>query len=300
MSKPAIKNFNPRITIIGSGIVGQATGKGFLSKDFPVTFIDVDEQKIKKLREDGYDAIFLGEFDETTHQSDISFISVPTPTVDGIIKLEYLKQACVELGKRLRKTSNYHLIVTRSTLIPGTNRNLVIKTVEKYSGKKAGVDFGLCTNPEYLREKSAQKDFLNPWIILIGEYDKRSGDLLSELFKKFNCPIHRATLEEAEMQKYIHNLFNAVKISFFNEFREICDDMELGSQRIFELVTKSCEGMWNSAYGTYDLGPFDGKCLPKDMQAFFSWAKQKGYEARILGAAIASNEELKERLDIKD
>ncbi len=288
-----------KIAVIGSGVVGQATGKGFISKGYEVTFIDTNERIISTLRKQGYQAFTPQEYDEKQLTCDISFVSVPTPTEDNVINLEYLKKACIDLGIRLKRMSGYHLVVTRSTLLPGTNKNIVIKTLEAYSQKKEGINFGLCFNPEYLREKSAETDFAKPWIVIIGENSKKSGDLLEGVYKNFGSKIYRITIEEAEIQKYIHNLYNAVKISFFNEFREICSDMNLDSSVVFDLVTKSCEGIWNPKYGTLDFGPFDGVCLPKDTQAFYSWAKQNGYLMKVLGSAIESNKDFAEYIRLK-
>ncbi|MBI2021777.1 UDP-glucose/GDP-mannose dehydrogenase family protein [Candidatus Daviesbacteria bacterium] len=236
-----------KLSIIGSGVVGQATGKGFAS---------------------------------------------PTPTESGEIQLKYLKTAAKDLGKRIAKMKKYHLAVVRSTVLPGTTEN-IIKILEKYSGKKVGKDFGVCMNPEYLREVSAEEDFANPWIVVIGKLDKKSGDLLEKVYAKFKCPIYRVPLKEAEMQKYVHNLYNAFKITFFNEMRRIAKVIKVDPDNVFELTIKSCEGIWNHKYGTRDFGPFAGACLPKDTQAFLAWVQKKGLEANLLEATIEVNNTFK-------
>lgn len=286
-----------KISIIGSGIVGYASGVGLLSKGFDISFLDIDPKRVAFLKNKGFKAHSVESL-SNENQFDVSFLSVSTPTVNGSIDLSYLKKACKSLGCRLASDDKYHLIVARSTLLPGTTRNLIIKTVEQYSGKQVGKDFGVCVNPEYLREATAESDFSKPWIVVIGEYDKRSGDTLEAIYSKFDAPIYRIKLEEAEIQKYIHNLYNATKISFYNEFREICKDLDLNAQNIFELVTKSCEGMWNASYGTKDLGPFGGSCLPKDTQAFFTFARVKGYAVKVLQATIEANNSLLEDLNL--
>lgn len=277
-----------KISIIGSGIVGQATGRGFASKGFDIAFIDVNPKIIENLKEQGYEG-YLADDINSGLDSDISIFTVPTPTVDGEIKLQYLKQAAKDLGKRIANMKKYHLAVVRSTVVPGTTEDIVLKLIEKYSGKKAGKDFGICMNPEYLREVSADEDFANPWIVVFGEYDKRSGDLLERVYKKFNAPIHRISIKEAEMQKYVHNLYNAVKITFFNEMRRIGKNLKVDTERMFELTVKSCEGIWNHNYGTRDFGAFSGSCLPKDTQAFFAWAQKKSWAVDLLGATIEVN-----------
>ena len=288
-----------KITIVGSGVVGKATGVGFAQKGNEVTFLDIDQKRVLSLREEGYKAYAVPEINPETFESDINIFTVPTPTIDGRINLDYLIQAARDLGKRLKHAKNYQLVVTRSTMVPGTTRDIVIKEIEEYSGKKAGIDFGVCMNPEYLREEKAVEDFANPWIIVIGQFDQKSGDIMEELYADFECEKHRVSLEEAEIQKYIHNLYNAVKISFFNEFRQITKSMSLDSNKVMNLVARSCEGMWNPLYGTKDRGPYGRSCLPKDTKAFYIWAKEKGFDMKVLKATMDVNNEMLDEL-VKD
>ena len=214
----------PTICIIGPGVVGQATGKVFVEKGTKVGFLGQTKEEVETLRKEGYKAFTKGELLDGNYDFDITMFTVPTPTVKGKIDLSILKQVCADLGKRLKYFKKYHLVVVKSTVPPGTTENLVIPTIEKYSGKKVGKDFGACMNPEYLRAGTAHNDTLNPWIILIGEYDKKSGDMLELVYKdKFSCPMYRCELREAEMQKYVHNLFNAAKITYYNEMRQIAN-----------------------------------------------------------------------------
>lgn len=292
-------NTKLKLSIIGSGVVGQATGKGFASKGFEINFIDVNPTIINKLQDAGFKA-YLASDPNIPNDSDISIFTVPTPTISGEIQLNYLKLAARDLGKRLAKMKKYHLAVVRSTVPPGTTES-IIKILEKYSGKKVGSDFGVCMNPEYLREVSAVEDFANPWIVVIGEFDKRSGDLLEKVYqqvvakgnRKFKCPIYKVPLKEAEMQKYVHNLYNAFKITFFNEMRRIAKAIKVDSDNMFEITIKSCEGIWNHRYGIRDFGPFSGSCLPKDTQAFLAWAQKKGLEASLLETTIEVNSTFK-------
>ncbi len=292
---------NPKICIIGPGVVGQATGKVFAAKGYKVAFLGGNIKKIEKLREEGFDAYERGELMDGDYDFDISMLTVPTPTKMGKINLEAMESAATDLGKRLAKTNKYHLVVVKSTVPPGTTENLVIPLIEKYSGKKVGVDFGACMNPEYLREETSYDDTLNAWIILIGEYDKKSGDILEAVYKdKFKCPINRCKLMEAEMQKYVHNLFNAVKISFYNEMREIAGKIDVDADKIFKYTAISCEGMWNPKYGIRDMGPFQGSCLPKDTRAFYNWATEKGFDAALLKTAIDVNDVFVKRLGLNE
>lgn len=280
----------PSICIIGPGIVGQATGKVFAKHGFNTVFLGGNLEKSEKLRKEGYVAYNREDLFDGDYDFDISMLTVPTPTFNGTINLDPITSASIDLGKRLKfSKKDYHLIVVKSTVPPGTTENIVIKMVEKYSGRKLGKDLGLCMNPEYLREKTAYEDTLHPWIILIGEHDELSGNMLGEIYKKFECPVFRCTIKEAEFQKYVHNLFNSAKITFFNEMREIGRKIQLDTEKVFGVTTLSAEGMWNPKYGTRNFGPFSGSCLPKDTQALLGWLHQNGHNAHLLKAIVKVN-----------
>lgn len=283
-----------RVAIIGSGVVGEATGKGFIAKGVDLLFSDISPIRLEALHAQGLTAVLPEEL--RTKAFDISFLSISTPTKGGQIVLDHLYAAAEEIGTRLKTWPHgYHLVVVRSTVPPGTTE-ILGQLIAKLSGKRLGEDFGLCMNPEFLREKTAAEDFLNPPIIVIGEYDERSGAMLDAFYRKrFSCPIFRVSLKEAEMEKYIHNLYNAAKISFFNEFRLLCTELGIDAERVFPLVAKSAEGMLNPAYGTRNFGPFDGMCLPKDTSAFLSWAKEQGFELPMLKATIVVNKTIKKQ-----
>lgn len=281
-----------KICIIGPGVVGTATGKAFIENGESVSFIGRGGEKIQNLKSEGFEAFAWDEITNGKFDFDISMLTVPTPTGSGEIDLSIMDKASRDLGKRIAALKKYHLVVVKSTVLPGTTRSLVAKNIEAYSGKKLGVDFGLCMNPEYLREETADADTFNPWIIVIGEYDKKSGDILESAYRNFDSPIYRVKIEEAEMQKYLHNIFNAAKISFFNEMREIGQEMGVDIEKIFKLVAISSEGIWNPKYGIKDKGPFMGSCLPKDTQAFLHWAEMEGYDASMLRAVIDVNKKI--------
>lgn len=289
-----------KVCIIGPGVVGQATGKALIAKGVNTAFIGKSEDKVNKLRESGYEAFVWEEMINGNYDYDITMLTVPTPTRNGKIDLSAMKSSAKEIGKRLSLKTKYHLVVVKSTVLPGTTRNLVGKIIEEYSGKKPGEGFGLCMNPEYLREETAYEDTINPWIIVVGEYDKKSGDMLSGIYKNFESKLYRVSIEEAEMQKYMHNLFNAAKISFFNEMREVGKEMGVDIDKVFKLTAISSEGMWNPKYGIRDRGPFLGSCLPKDTQAFLSWAEENGYDADLLKTVIEVNEKIIERMGLTD
>jgi UDPglucose 6-dehydrogenase len=284
------------IFIVGSGLVGQATGKGLVAKGFGVTFIDVRPAIVNQLRQQGYEAFEVSEVKKP--DTDIFMLSPPTYSLKpGINGLDFVKEAATSVGRWLSKIDKYCLVVIRSTVLPGTTEGTIIPILEEYSGKGAGRDFGVCMNPEYLRERCAEEDFLNPWLVLIGELDKRSGDLLQEVYHWVNCPVYRLPIKEAEIQKFVHNLFNAAKISFFNEMRLVCQEIGIDCERVFSLVVQSAEACWNPLYGTKDLGPFGGSCLPKDTTAFLSWAKEQGIETPLVDAVLRVNQALERRLE---
>ena len=283
-----------QIAIIGSGFVGQATGKGFVKHNNKVTFYDTDPAKVETLKLEGFETELVRP--SVLIDADVIMFCVPTPTQNNEINLSIVKSAAEWVGQSIRQSSKYQLIVVRSTVLPGTTEDVVLKLIEKNSGKKVGTDFGLAMQPEYLRQVTANEDFERPWFILIGQYDKKSGDILEKLYLPFNPSyIERCTIREAETQKYIHNIFNAIKIAFFNEMRAICEDEHLNVEKIFLAVAESCEGIWNPLYGLKDKGPFDGACLPKDTQAFAAWSQKNNHEIEILTAAINQNKKYAKR-----
>jgi len=276
-----------KIAVIGAGFVGQATGRGMAKHGNEVTFVDVDSQKVNALREEGFNAELAGNYKKI--DTDVTMFCVPTPTRAKHIQLNILAEAARDFAQRLAGHKDYHVIVIRSTVPPETTRKRIIPLIEKASSKKAGKDFGVVMQPEYLREATANQDFERPWFVLIGELDERSGKTIEKLYRPFNAPIERVSLEEAEIQKYVHNVYNAVKIAFFNEMRIAITKMGWDANRVFHATGESCEGMWNPVYGIRDYGPFDGSCLPKDTRALLEWGEQNGFDFGILRSVISEN-----------
>jgi UDPglucose 6-dehydrogenase len=276
-----------KIAVVGAGFVGEATGRGFAKHKNEVTFIDVDSKKVLSLRDAGFDAHLAQDYTSIT--TDVTMFCVPTPTVAKHIQLNILKDAVADFATRLKDHKKYHVAVVRSTVPPHTTRDRILPLIEKISGKKAGKDFGLVMQPEYLREVTAKSDFERPWFVLIGEYDKKSGELLEKLYKPFNAPIEHCSLEEAEIQKYVHNVYNAVKIAFFNEMRIAISKKKWNADKVFHATAESSEGLWNPMYGLRDYGPFDGSCLPKDTRALLEWGDQNGFDFGILRSVIQEN-----------
>ncbi len=251
-----------KVGIIGSGIVGSATGKGFKDLENNVSFFDIDANRIELLKKQGLQATKDLKF--VAKSSEIFFICVPTPDKNRNIDLSIIKSAVIELSKECKDKRDYFLIVVKSTVIPITTENIIIPLIEKYSNKKVGSDFGVCFNPEFLRETNPYEDFMNPDRIVIGEYDKKSGDILEQLYSPFKCPIIRTNLRTAEMTKYANNCFYATKISFFNEIHLMCQKIGIDSNIIRKIV------QMDKFYGIHPWEhghSFGGKCLPKDLNA---------------------------------
>lgn len=284
-----------KIAIIGSGFVGQATGKGLAAKGHEVVFYDVKPEVISSLNENGHVAKHIDSLsDRKEKEIDIFMMSVPTPTINARIELKYLKSALKDVGKAIGKMNDIPLIVVRSTVPPGTTEKLAIPILEKASGKKNQQGFIVSMQPEFLREVSAEKDFTNPWVVVIGSDDDLAGKLLGKIYEPFGAPIFYTSLKEAEMMKYAHNLLNATKISFFNEMRLIGEKIGADPEVIFPIVVKSAEAMWNPDYGTKNFGPYSGSCLPKDTSAFFTWAMESlNFEMPVLKGTILTNEIMK-------
>jgi UDPglucose 6-dehydrogenase len=266
-----------KILIIGSGVVGQATGIGFLQKKHEVIFYDIDKKVLQDLESRGYKAI--NEISKFGSKDLVfSMICVPTFTINGKMNLRNLENAIRNIGKFLQKMKQYHVVVVRSTVLPSTTRTQVIPLLEKYSGKKVGKDFGVCMNPEFLKQATALDDFLHPWRIVIGEYDKRSGDLLEALYAGFSAPIFRTDLDTAEMTKYIANTYLATKISFFNEIYLLCEKLGLDAHFMAKVVALDPRIGY---YGIFGGRPFGGHCLPKDLDALISFMKDKKNRSSI-------------------
>lgn len=279
------------ISIIGSGIVGKATGIGLAMHGNHVIFCDIDKKKLEKLSKKGYKV--TNDIMKSVNDSTISFVCVQTPTVNRRMDFSYIKKAIVDIAKALRQKQNYHVIVVRSTILPSTTETRIIPLLERHSQLRAGEDFGVCTNPEFLRKSSALENFLNPSRIVVGELDKLSGDMLEKLYSPFNAPISRTDLITAEMIKYVANLFLATKISYFNEIYTICREFNLDPHFISEVV--SLDPRIND-YGVYGGRPFEGGCLPKDLEAFINFVESRKINPKLLSAVSHVNKEISKQL----
>jgi UDPglucose 6-dehydrogenase len=281
-----------RIVVVGSGVVGQATGKGFAKKGHKVSYVDINPQTIAKLRAQGLDAMTIGEVN--WNAVDLVMLAVSTPSVDDKIVLDYIEAAALDVGRGLATTDNYITVVVRSTVPPTSTEKRLTPILEQASGKRAGEGFGVAMNPEFLRAVSNEQDFARPWITILGTNEQHTKDMLDDLYKPFGALIVHCTPTEAEMIKYVNNVYNAVKISYFNEVYAICQQLGIDGHLIGAAVARSAESMWNPLYGTRGGVPYGGACLPKDTVAFMQFVREQGFEHLMLEATIAVNEHLEE------
>ena len=228
--------------------------------------------------------------DEAIRQTELSFVCVGTPSQsNGNLDLTYIRRVCELIGRALKNKSTRHTVVIRSTILPGTMLGIVIPTLEECSGKKAGADFGVCNNPEFLREGSAVKDFNAPPKTVIGQVDRESGDMLASLYSKLDAPFIRTDLETAEMVKYVDNSWHALKIGFANEIGNLCKAFSIDSHEVMKIFCQDKKLNISPAYLTPGFA-FGGSCLPKDLRALGYKAKTHDLNLPIMNAILPSNE----------
>jgi len=227
---------------------------------------------------------------EAIRDTDLSFVCVGTPSqLNGNLDSTSVRRVCELIGDALKEKQTRHTIVIRSTILPGTMRKVVIPVLEQHSGKRAGVDFGVCNNPEFLREGSAVEDFKSPPKTVIGELDQESGSILASLYQNLDAPLIRADLETAEMIKYVDNSWHALKIGFANEIGNLCDSFGVDAGAVMNIFCQDKKLNISSAY----LKPgfaFGGSCLPKDLRALSYQAKMHDLHLPILNSVLPSNE----------
>jgi nucleotide sugar dehydrogenase len=229
---------------------------------------------------------------EAVRQTEVTFLTVGTPEkADGTVDLRYVISVSEDIGRALKRKNAYHLVVVKSTVTPGTVRGPVKAALEDASGLVAGRDFGLCMNPELLRQGSAIQDTLYPDRVIIGEYDERSGQHLADLLEGFygpGTPILRMSLESAEMVKYASNTFLAMKISYANEMARICERVP-GVDVSKVMAGVGLDERINPKFLNAGAG-FGGSCLPKDTKALCKFAEAQGYSAPLLRATLSVNQ----------
>jgi GDP-mannose 6-dehydrogenase len=230
------------------------------------------------------------DFTEAIHETELSFVCVGTPSQpNGNLDLRNIRRICEQMGDALKSKSARHTVVIRSTILPGTMHNIVIPILEEFSGKKAGIDFGVSNNPEFLREGTAVKDFRSPPKTVIGELDQASGDLLAELYQHIDAPLIRTDLETAEMIKYVDNCWHALKIGFANEIGNLCKSFGLDAHAVMNIFCQDRKLNISPAYLMPGFA-FGGSCLPKDLRALSYAAKMHDLQLPILNSILPSNE----------
>ncbi len=295
------------ISIFGLGYVGAVCAACMSSRGHQVIGVDVSSTKVDMINK-GLSPIVepgLGELlasgvkngmlrgsmdvQDAIVNSDISFVCVGTPSKDnGDLNLAYMETVCRQIGEALQHKTTRHTVVIRSTVLPGTVHNVVIPALEQSSGKRAGEDFGVAVNPEFLRESTAIQDYDYPAMTVVGEYDKASGELLAQLYQDLDAPLFRKSVAVAEMIKYTCNVWHAAKVSFANEIGNIAKACGVDGREVMDIVCQDKKLNISSYY----LRPgfaFGGSCLPKDVRALTYRAGQLDVKHPMLASIMPSN-----------
>ncbi|HEX7474500.1 MAG TPA: hypothetical protein VF318_00930 [Dehalococcoidales bacterium] len=276
-----------KVSIIGAGTVGKATGIGLSQIGHEVIFYDVSKEKLKKLDSEGYNTI---DSLDKVNGINVHMVCLPTPVLDKGMDLSIIEAALKELGKVLVASDRYQMVVVRSTILPLTVRNRFIPLLKHHCQLEYGKNYGICHNPEFLREAHALEDFLHPPLIVIGTDDKKSAAIMKRLYAPLKAPILVTTPANAEAIKLFSNIYNVTKISFFNELFIICDKLGLDHEVISRALTKSSLGLNIPEYYTEGGRPFDGKCLPKDLAATIAFLKDKDLDPTFFYVVSEINE----------
>jgi GDP-mannose 6-dehydrogenase len=302
-----------QISIFGLGYVGCVSAACLARDGHTVAALDVNPDKLAVLaaglspiQEPGLapliaTAVADGRLQATADvvravsESDLSFVCVGTPSAaGGAPDLQYVQRVCAQIGAALRHAHQSHTVVLRSTMLPGSTEDVMVPILNRASGQQAGRDFGVCYNPEFLREGVAISDFCRPPRVVIGQLDTRSGDALEPIYRSLHAPIVRTAIRTAEMVKYTDNAFHALKVAFANEIGTLCAALTIDSHDVMELFTLDTTLNLGAAY----LRPgyaFGGSCLPKDLRALLQRARELKVPGPLLAAVLASNEQHQRR-----
>ncbi len=297
-----------KISVIGLGYVGVVCAACQAMDGHTVIGVDTDEHKLDLIRQ-GQSPIVEKGLDDLIHSvvhdtqtlsvtsdlasainnTDVSFICVGTPSdKQGGLELKYIEQVCQSIGTLLADKTSFHTVVIRSTVLPGTLLNVVKPIIEKSSGKKAGVDFGLATNPEFLREGSAIEDYRKPPMTVIGTIDDKSADVLSELYGDLESELVRLPIESAELVKYSCNAWHATKVAFANEIGSLAKEFGVDGREVMATVCKDHTLNISSCYMKPGFA-FGGSCLPKDLRALDHEARSRHVQLPLVHAVLESN-----------
>jgi GDP-mannose 6-dehydrogenase len=301
------------ISLFGLGYVGSVSAACFAHMGHKVTGVDISRTKVEML-DSGRTPIIEARMEELVAAankscrlhatndsvaavlaSDISFVCVGTPSLrSGKLDLSHVEHVSREIGSALKQKSSFHTVVLRSTVLPGTTETLMIPAIEQTSGKKCGVDFAVCYNPEFMREGSAVADFLQPPYTIFGSQNPEHLAPLRELYKEIPGTVFETSIRVAEMVKYVSNLYHAVKVGFANEVGTLCKHLAVESDQVTKIFMSDTKLNISSAY----LSPgfaFGGSCLPKDLRAITHRAKELDLELPMLESLMPSNAQHIER-----
>ena len=297
-----------RISIFGLGYVGAVSAVCFANEGHNVIGVDTNKTKVdiinsgrspiieRDLESMIAKAVKSGKLRATNDSkdallnSDISLICVGTPSNrNGSLDLKYIKRISHEIGLILKEKNEYHIVIARSTMLPGTIENTIIPILEETTGKKAGIDFGVAINPEFLRESTAVHDFYNPPKTVIGALESRDADIIAELYKDINAPLIKTSIRVAEMVKYVDNIFHALKITFGNEIGNICKALNIDSHAVMNIFCQDTKLNLSPYYFKPGFA-YGGSCLPKDVRALIYKAKNLDVDVPVLHAISQSNE----------
>jgi UDPglucose 6-dehydrogenase len=293
------------ISIIGCGYVGAVTGACLAELGHKIVWVDSDEKKVDLINsaQSPIHESQLGDlikknrgnisatvdFKSAIEITDTTFVCVGTPpNSDDSINLDYIESACASIGFSLKTKENFHVIIVKSTVLPGTTEGTVKTQIERASGKEAFKDFGLASNPEFLREGVAVEDFFHPDRIIIGTRDKQSSSILDAIYSSFGCRKIFTDIKTAEMVKYASNAFLATKISFANEIGNLCKAMGIDAYEVFNGV--GLDKRINPSFFRAGIG-FGGSCFPKDVRALMAKMRKDGINPRILKSVLETNDD---------
>ena len=301
------------VSVFGLGYVGCVSSACFAREGHTVIGVDVNPTKVALVNsgrstivEDGIaelvsQMVASGRLRATTsvaeavQATDISLVCVGTPSAsNGSLDLSYVERVCVEIGEAIRDKATFHTIVIRSTVLPGTVHGVAAPALERGSGKRAGVDFGVCSNPEFLREGTSIKDFFDPPFTLIGADSDHAASAVKALYAGIEAPVHVVAVRVAEMVKYACNCYHGLKVGFANEIGNICKALQVDSHEVMRIFCEDRKLNISAAY----LKPgfaFGGSCLPKDLRAVTHKARELDIETPILRATLESNRRQIER-----
>lgn len=297
------------VSIFGLGYVGAVSAACLAELGHTIIGVDPNGDKVDLINA-GRSPVVEAELEELTrravqrgrlravqdpqvavYESEITLICVATPSkTNGDLDFRFLEKVCTEIGTALACKSSFHVVVVRSTILPGTLRGVLIPLLERFSGRKAGTDFGVCNNPEFLREGSAIRDFGSPPKTVIGATDSRSADMVASLYEGVPGPVIRCPIEVGEMVKYADNTWHAVKVAFANEIGKICKSAGVDSHAVMEIFCKDTK----LNLSPYYLRPgfaFGGSCLPKDLRALTYRARSRDVSTPLLNSLMFSNRE---------